>query len=113
MLLVFNNCNQYNYIFLTTCHHNQAKLCSKWIETSKTVGKWSYHLVIIIFNLRYTDDLRFYWLNLVAPIVTYILGPNTPENIFLYRNVELGSGGELCENITYLGKDQKMLCEDI
>ncbi|XP_038053166.1 CWF19-like protein 1 [Patiria miniata] len=36
-----------------------------------------------------------------APIPTYILGPNRPENMKYIKDV---NGCELCENITYLGK---------
>jgi hypothetical protein len=42
-------------------------------------------------------------LYIAVPIVTYILGPCTTEELPGYENVDLSSGGELCENITYLG----------
>ena len=45
-----------------------------------------------------------------VPIVTYILGPCTPEEIPGYESVDLSSGGELCENITYLGRCGILQC---
>ena len=36
-----------------------------------------------------------------APIPTFILGPNKAEHVQHFLDPE---GGELCENITYLGK---------
>eukprot|EP00047_Mylnosiga_fluctuans_P011932 m.23755 g.23755 ORF g.23755 m.23755 type:complete len:561 (+) comp3935_c0_seq1:20-1702(+) len=38
---------------------------------------------------------------LVAPIATYILGPSTPQQAQHYEG--LARGGDLCENIAYLG----------
>jgi len=40
----------------------------------------------------------------IAPIVTYILGPNNPNEIKYFDSSFLEDGKELCENITYLGK---------
>ena len=37
----------------------------------------------------------------LAPIATYIIGPNTAEQAVNYSKVL--RGGDLCENITYLG----------
>ena len=47
-----------------------------------------------------------------VPIVTYILGPKTPEELPGYENIDLSAGGELCENITYLGKED-CRCNDL
>ena len=40
----------------------------------------------------------------LAPIVTYILGPSSSEELPGYESVDINAGGELCENITYLGR---------
>ncbi|XP_028399812.1 CWF19-like protein 1 [Dendronephthya gigantea] len=45
-----------------------------------------------------------------APIVTYVLGPTMPEELSGYENVDLSTGGELCENITYLGRSGVLQC---
>ena len=47
---------------------------------------------------------KFHSVYIAAPIVTYILGPKSPGELPGYENVDLSTGGELCENITYLGK---------
>jgi hypothetical protein len=39
-----------------------------------------------------------------APISTYILGPNDPEEMKYFDSSFLEDGKELCENIIYLGK---------
>ncbi|XP_048581783.1 CWF19-like protein 1 isoform X2 [Nematostella vectensis] len=39
-----------------------------------------------------------------APIITYILGPNDPEEMKYFEADFLEDGTELCENITYLGR---------
>eukprot|EP00795_Rhopilema_esculentum_P013136 gene13136-3928_t len=39
-----------------------------------------------------------------APLPFYILGPTIPEFESFYTQVSLEDGGELCHNITYLGK---------
>jgi hypothetical protein len=42
--------------------------------------------------------------NAAVPIPTYILGPKTPEQAALYESAP--RGGDLCENVTFLGKPQ-------
>ena len=39
-----------------------------------------------------------------VPIPTYILGPTEKEEMSYFAAVSLDNGGELCENVTYLGK---------
>ena len=46
-----------------------------------------------------------HFLLFAAPIPFYILGPTTPEFESFYTQVSLEDGGELCHNITYLGKN--------
>ena len=49
----------------------------------------------------------------VVPIPTFILGPLSPEYSSYYDNVS-GDGGELCDNITCLGRcnDDITKCND-
>ena len=49
-------------------------------------------VVIIILNI------------IIAPIVTYILGPNEGVEVPFYGQKSLEDGTELCENVTYLGE---------
>lgn len=35
-----------------------------------------------------------------VPLPVLILGPNKPEHVDLYKDMK---GGDLCENVTYLG----------
>lgn len=56
-----------------------------------------------------SDDATNEWETYVkgeclAPIVTYILGPNDPDEMKYFDSSFLEDGKELCENITYLGK---------
>ena len=45
---------------------------------------------------------------ILVPIPTFILGPSDMETAEFYSDVH-GSGGELCENLTYLGKWKQLL----
>lgn len=45
----------------------------------------------------------------LAPIVTYILGPNDPEEMKHFDSSFLEDGKELCENITFLGNELKQI----
>ena len=50
-------------------------------------------------------SLRFYCLLVfLAPIVTYILGPNEAVEVPYYKQQALEEGSELCENVIYLGE---------
>ena len=42
---------------------------------------------------------------LSVPIPTYILGPTEKEEVNYFASVSLDSGGEMCENVTYLGNN--------
>ncbi|KAL9978838.1 hypothetical protein ACROYT_G016409 [Oculina patagonica] len=39
-----------------------------------------------------------------VPIPTYLLGPTEKQEMSYYSSVSLENGGELCENVTYLGR---------
>lgn len=41
--------------------------------------------------------------DVIAPIATYILGANDPDEMKYFDSSFLDDGKELCENITYLG----------
>ena len=41
-----------------------------------------------------------------VPISTYLLGPTEKQEMKHYVSVSLENGGELCENVTYLGKNR-------
>lgn len=41
--------------------------------------------------------------SVAVPIPTYILGPTEKEEVNYFASVSLDSGGEMCENVTYLG----------
>ncbi|XP_046860261.1 CWF19-like protein 1 [Xenia sp. Carnegie-2017] len=45
-----------------------------------------------------------------ASIITYILGPTTADHLTQYENINLLSGGELCQNIIYLGRSGILQC---
>ena len=53
------------------------------------------------------------WLSSVfcapVPIPTYLLGPTEKQEMKHYTSVSLENGGELCENVTYLGKPDCMI----
>ena len=42
--------------------------------------------------------------SLSVSIPTYILGPTEKQEISYFSSVSLENGGEICENLTYLGK---------
>ncbi|XP_073234867.1 CWF19-like protein 1 isoform X3 [Porites lutea] len=42
--------------------------------------------------------------SVAVPIPTYILGPTEKEEVNYFASVSLDSGGEMCENVTYLGR---------
>lgn len=46
-----------------------------------------------------------------VPIPTYILGPTEKQEVSYFSSVSLDNGGELCDNLTYLGiKDAAVEC---
>lgn len=47
--------------------------------------------------------VRYFFCCLV-PIPTYLLGPTEKQEMKHYASVSLENGGELCENVTYLGE---------
>ena len=82
-----------------------------WQEYLDGVSKGLYQLCFTHYNyyiVTYKINIVFCkYTYLAVPIFTYILGPSTAEELPMYENVELGRGGELCENITFLGKKLK------
>ena len=46
-----------------------------------------------------------YLCSLSVPIPTYILGPTEKQEMSYFSPVSLDNGGEMCENLTYLGKN--------
>ena len=78
-----------------------------WQEFKDGVSNGMNTSILIVAKLLISIQIfKLILINIQVPIMTYVLGPTTPEELPGYEKVDLSTGGEMCENITYLGKNQ-------